>query len=70
MWAPDTGRGWWREGTAGRYGASLLLEKDEEGNMEEKTKKKQAAFSLSVCGQEQASFRTGSRTIASGSEWS
>lgn len=70
MWAPDTGRGWWREGTAGRYGASLLLEKDEEGNMEEKNKTKLAAFSLSVCGQEQASFRTGSRTIASGSEWS
>lgn len=49
MWAPDTGRGWWREGTAGRYGASLLLEKDEEGNMEEKTKQKNRLLSLFLC---------------------
>lgn len=48
MWASDTGRGWWREGTAGRYGASLLLEKDEEGNMEEKTKKNRL-LSLFLC---------------------
>lgn len=70
----DVGSRHWKRVVEGRdcvrYGASLLLEKDEEGNMEEKNKTKLAAFSLSVCGQEQASFRTGSRTIASGSEWS
>lgn len=60
MWAADIGRG------GGGGSASLLLEEDERGNIQQQNR----PLSLCVCGQQQDSFRTGSRTMASGSEWS